>query len=625
MIKFLVIIISALMLMPTTNICAENDVTYIYVSSCGNDENDGSENWPLKSISKAKDKAETIQGRVEVRISGGEYRFSDTLILSEKSENIRFVGYGDDKVVFSGVEEITDFDDVTDEKILKLLPLSTKNKIKCVDMSEYGDLGQMPIMGNTTNVKIEPYADGKPMNIAKFPDDGYLKVGTVKYSSVNEYPVFTYSDDRLDLLTDVENIWAYGGFGHYWACYSLDLSEIDIENRELKFNTKFPYMSKKGQEYILYNVIEDLDSEGEYYIDRENKKMYFYPYAGMKKLQLSVLAKPIITIDSTSRIEFENIEFAYSSDKAINIKNSLEIMVKNCKFYNLGKNAVSISGGNDITIYGCDITKTGVNGISINSGDRKTLTHANVVVDSCDIYDNARRANSSTSCISLYGCGNTVKNCKLYNMPHFAIAAQGNEHTIIDNEIYNVCNKNYDCGAIYFHGDWGYCGTVIENNYFHHIYGRNGKTGTRGARCVYFDNLVSGNVVRKNIFAYVEEGVFVHGGRNNEKTDNLFFDCTKTATLEAISGIEEFSQSADMIAKLTAVPLMSGVWYARYPYLSQIYSEYKKGDETYKYAKDNVIKGNILYNSGSVFMNVKYSLPYSVMTGNVHKEAVLYK
>ena len=70
---------------------------------------------------------------------------------------------------------------------------------------------------------------------------------------------------------------------------------------------------------------------------------------------------------------------------------------------------------------------------------------------------------------------------------------------------------------------------------------------------------------------------------------------------------------------------MSGVWYARYPYLSQIYSEYKKGDETYKYAKDNVIKGNILYNSGSVFMNVKYSLPYSVMTGNVHKEAVLYK
>ena len=623
--KFLICMLSALVLMPVLNISAESEVSYIYVSPHGNDENDGSEALPLKSLDIAKEKAKTIQGTVEVRISGGKYNFSDSLSFLKEDSNIRFVGYGEEKVIFGGVAEITDFEDVTDEKILNLLPLSSKKKIKCVDLSEYGDLGEMPIMGNGTNIKIEPFADGKPMNIARYPDEGYLKVGTVKYSSTGEYPVFTYSDDRVDLLTDVQNIWAYGGFGHYWACYSLDLAEIDIENRELKFNTKFQYMSKKGQEYILYNVIEDLDCEGEYYIDRVNKKLYFYPYEGMEKLQLSVLSKPIISIDSASGIEFENIDFAYSSDKAIDIKNSSEITVKNCNFYNLGKNAITISGGSDITVYGCYITKTGVNGISINSGERKTLTHADVVIDSCTIHDAARRANSSTSCISLYGCGNAVKNCKLYNMPHFAIAAQGNEHTITDNEIYNVCNKNYDCGAIYFHGDWGYCGTVIENNYFHHIYGRHGKTGTRGARCVYFDNLVSGNKVRNNIFAYVEEGVFVHGGRSNEITDNLFFDCTKTATVEAISGIEEFSQSGDMISKLTAIPLMNGIWYERYPYLSQIYNEYKKGDETYKYAKDNVIKGNILYNSGSTFMNGKYALSYSVMEDNTHKEAVLYK
>ena len=80
-----------------------------------------------------------------------------------------------------------------------------------------------------------------------------------------------------------------------------------------------------------------------------------------------------------------------------------------------------------------------------------------------------------------------------------------------------------------------------------------------------------------------------------------------------------------MISKLTAVPLLSGVWYERYPYMSQIYNEYKKGDKTYKYAKDNVIKGNVLYNSGSTFMNKEYALPYSVMKENIHKEAVLYK
>ena len=118
--KLLICIFSALIFMPIFNVNAENDVSYIYVSPYGNDDNDGSETLPLKSLEFAKEKAKNLDGTVEVRILGGEYIFSDTLLFSKEDKNIKFVGYGEDEVIFSGAEEITEFKDVTDEKILKL-------------------------------------------------------------------------------------------------------------------------------------------------------------------------------------------------------------------------------------------------------------------------------------------------------------------------------------------------------------------------------------------------------------------------------------------------------------------------------------------------------------------------
>ena len=76
--KLLVCIFSALIFMPIFNVDAETDISYIYVSPYGNDDNDGSETLPLKSLDFAKEKAKEIGGAVEVRILGGEYIFSDT-------------------------------------------------------------------------------------------------------------------------------------------------------------------------------------------------------------------------------------------------------------------------------------------------------------------------------------------------------------------------------------------------------------------------------------------------------------------------------------------------------------------------------------------------------------------
>lgn len=629
--KFILVLAFAFSFIPVS---AENDVFYLYVSADGNDENEGTAEKPLKTIGKAKETIKNISvNNIIVYISGGTYNVSSTIQFTQEDsgKNIKFVGYGETPMVLSGADEIfvDDFQNVTDENILGLLPAEAASRVKCVSLENYDDLGEMPVIGSETNVAIEPFADGRPMNISQYPNksDKCLEVGDVKYTSPTEPLAFTYDDENLESFSDIENIWAYGGFEYYWLCKSVKLAEIDTQNKCLRFSGSIGAIAKKGQEYILYNVVEALDSEGEYYIDRTNKKLYFYPYEGMQTMQISKLNSPLIKIDSCADLSFENINFAYSARNAISIENSSEIKVNNCKFYNLGNNAIEINGGKNITISGSDFTGTGVGGIAIDSGTRNTLTHGNVVVDNCDIYEAARRTNSGSYCVRLYGCGNIVKNSRLYNMPHFAIAARGNEHTISNNEIYNVCNMSHDCGAIYFYGDWSYCGNVIKNNYFHHIYGRHGKRGIRGARCIYFDEMISGNEVSENIFAYAEEGVFVHGGRNVRIVGNLFFDCTRTATVEAISGIESFDETTaqSLISKLTSIPIMKGMWYEKYPFLSQIYNEYKAGDATYKYAKDNLIENNTLYNSSGTFMNKTYALPYSEMRGNIQHEAVLYR
>ncbi len=611
--------------------------TYYYVSPTGSDSNAGtSESAPLATIGAAADKIKAKRtGDFVIRVMSGEYNLTESINFTSANsgsanKKISIVGYGDTNPVFKSAAVIpaSKFQTPIDENILALLPGESLDKVKCVDLDDYG-VGAMtrPLISSGETVG-EAYADGVAMNIAQYPNpgEGYLSVGTVTGSGTKT-PYFKYSDSRIDSFIDVGNIYAYSGWAYYWESASYPVSTIDTTNKTITLTRDRPLEVVSGQEYYLYNVVEDLDVPGEYYIDKTNNIMYFYPPENMQVLEVSKTINDAFSLEQAKYLTFENLDFDVSGGQGFSILGSNNITVKNCNFKNLGNRAITVNASgttqsSDVTIQNCTVTECGTGGFNISAGVRTTLTHGNVVVDGCDIYKCYRRGPFDEShCISLSGCGNTVKNTKMHDMGGTAIHVVGNEHSILNNEIYNTCWATYDQGALYMHGDWSYCGNVIEGNYFHHINGRK----STGVRAVYFDNMVSGNTVSKNIFAYCDDPVFVHGGKNFTIEDNIFFDCENSASVYPVSGYENGDVSG-FVSKLDSLDVYSGVWFERYPWLAAAYDEHKAGDVSAKYPKGNIVRNNVSYNSGKCYMHPTYALPYGgVFENNTTGEVVIYK
>gem|GEM_PF-6528781 len=94
----------------------------------------------------------------------------------------------------------------------------------------------------------------------------------------------------------------------------------------------------------------------------------------------------------------------------------------------------------------------------------------NCKVIDCDIHDFNRIDKTYRPGVRIFGIGNTVSFCKIYNCPQQAIELHGNEHTIEYNEIFNACTDSYDNGAIYighYYFSMNSVGCALKYNYFH--------------------------------------------------------------------------------------------------------------------------------------------------------------
>ncbi|GAJ19595.1 unnamed protein product, partial [marine sediment metagenome] len=60
---------------------------------------------------------------------------------------------------------------------------------------------------------------------------------------------------------------------------------------------------RSGMRFYYYNIIDELDSAGEYFIDRTNAVLYFYPPSAVGSntdAVLSVLTSTLITISGSN-------------------------------------------------------------------------------------------------------------------------------------------------------------------------------------------------------------------------------------------------------------------------------------------------------------------------------------
>ncbi len=573
-----------------------------HVAANGNDQwsgrlaapNDQKTDGPFATLERARDEIRKVKnnlGRlpasITVWIRGGDYHLDKTFqLVAEDSGSetmpIAYRAYKDEKVRLLGGKRITEFGPVTDREILDRLEPAARGKVRQADLKAAGvtDFGD-PVAAAK---RIELFFGGKPMQLSRWPNEGFTKIADV----VGGKPIkshgkegdlvgkFTYEGDRPKRWTGESDIWLHGYWFWDWADAYQKVESIDTDKRVINLVTPYHhYGYRKEQRYYAINLLSEIDSPGEWYVDRKSGTLYFWPPADMATNETYVsLLGTAVSMDNVTDVTFRGLVFEYIRGTAIAIKGGKRDLIAGCTLRNTGGRAVTVDGGEKHGVAGCDIYDTGDGGISLNGGDRAKLIAGEHYATNNHIHRYSRNSNTYRTAVSLAGVGCRAANNLIHDAPHMALGLSGNEHVIELNEVHHVVMETDDAGAFYMGRDWTWRGNVIRHNYFHHIGEFKSWVGTQA---IYLDDWASDVKVYGNICHKVFRAVLVGGGRDNTVENNILVDCNIGIHVDSrgLGWAKYYFDQRDntLIERLNAIPYRDTPWSTRYPQLLTLYQD----------------------------------------------------
>ena len=120
---------------------------------------------------------------------------------------------------------------------------------------------------------------------------------------------------------------------------------------------------KEDQRFFFLNVLEEVDSPDEYYIDRSNGILYFWPGAVITDSSATIsTADQIVTLTSVSNVAFVGITLE-SAKVLVSITGGASNIISGCVLRGSSRDAVDISGSPGSGVAHCDISEVGEMGV----------------------------------------------------------------------------------------------------------------------------------------------------------------------------------------------------------------------------------------------------------------------
>ncbi len=612
---------------------AETEEINIYVSPRGNDMSNGAFSSPLATIEGARRRVrEYIKygKNINVNFFGGEYEVKNTAVFEAKDSaadgtKITYKAYNDEKVTFRGSHIINQklFMPVEDKSIRNRLQQEVRDKIGCMDLKAAGidELEKyIPPKEYMQTVVSYPklYLDDNEQQLSRWPNVGYntiekvLDNGAIKRNGdLSGRPaIIGYKSPNIDRWTAAKDAIIEGIFCNEYAFERLYIKEVNPSERTITTDGSTVYGVAEGKRWAAVNLMEEIDIPGEYYIDIDNMKLYYYPPYGIKdgKLEITTLTKPMMTGENVHGLVFENLSFEKTRARVGEFNNCYDITFDGCSIKNIGHQALNMQKVSKININGCRFDSVGGTCIYIEGGDRTTLTGADNHIENNTFYKMGRETKTYAGAVDIYGVGTYVERNIMHEAPHQVIRFSGNNHKIRYNEIYNAVKETLDSSAVYCGRDYTMWGNEIAYNYIHDIKSSANVAGLFAAG-VYLDDMWSGTNVHHNIFVNTDLGVLANGGRNNTINSNIFANCD--TSIYFVNSGETWAKAStlpggDAYKTLGKVDYMNPPYSVQYPELPEISKDLAELGSP----KNNTICDNLIY-----------KCPETVISDSVYKFA----
>jgi hypothetical protein len=570
----------------------------LYVATDGNDAWSGRvsrpnrtrTDGPFATLPRARDevrkqKAAGLRGDVCVEIAGGAYTLSAPLEFAAEDSGtadcpIEYRAREGEEVRLVGGRTVSGWARVMDPATLARLDPAARGKVFQANLAATGvtDLQGINSAGvYRSDPGLELFFRDKPMTLARYPNQGYMRITDVldAQGAVVKSPQATTStgrfvcdDRRPERWAGERDVWLHGFWVWDWADLRVRLGAVDSAQHAISLAGGGEV--RKGQWFYAENVLPELDSPGEWYLDRETALIYFWPPSPLRSGEAVVsTVRDLVRLTDVSYVTLRGLTIEAGRGSAVVIKGGSHVRIVGCTLRNVGNWAVLVSGGKKHGVIGCDIYQTGQGGITFDAGDRKTLTPAGHEADNNHIHHTARWDPVYQPGIFLFGVGNSATHNLIDNVPHVAIGFSGNDQTIEYNEIHSAVFQSNDAGAIYTSPPdetWSMRGHKIRYNYLHNIHGFEG----RGCNGVYLDDCFSSADISSNIFYDVANAILIGGGRDNLMTNNLFLNCGQAFSIDArglgwAKGVGDFATRELLDLNYKQPP-----WSVRYPELLSI-------------------------------------------------------
>lgn len=481
----------------------------IYVGNQGLDTNPGTREKPLRTLSRA---AERAKAGDTVIIHGGIYRETLTVRHSGTADrSLTFVAAKGEKVVLSGSDTVRDWQ---------------PHKGRIVQ-------GKIPkALGRGFN---QVFLNGRTLPMARFPNEtsrDLHKATFVDMKADKDY----ISSARL---TQPDGFWnggfVVGGFGHKWTFQCATIKDYRKNTLVLSDKSR-PWFTGNGVGYVA-GVLGALDAPGEWHVT--DGSLYLWPPKGADVANAQVEVKQrnlCVNFNGQSHVVVKGIEITTGTVRLVGNSNLLEncVVTYPSHFTRFPWSGYSADGGvdeghngilmqgNSNTIRGCVVRFSAGSGVVIK-GFKNVVTRCEISdIDyagtySCPI---ALRAVKDKA----YGENriwfNTIRRTGRDCIQFYGASADDIRYNDI-SESGLICK---DLGMVYGWGRNGK-GTRIAYNWVHDNKGKGPNPG------IYLDNYCRNFIVDHNVIWNCEAGVRVNGPAEGHRIyNNTLFHCQDVGT-----------------------------------------------------------------------------------------------
>lgn len=296
-----------------------------YVSPDGSDKGTGTKDDPFLTITAARDAVRKINdnmtGDINVYLRGGEYRITEPVVFRTEDSatngfRINYKAYEGETPVINGAQKVTGW--TKDENGLYTAPLDRDIKLRNLYVNDK--------RANMGSVRVQSRGGAGEYSVkagqADWAWDSGTKYDAIKYNP-NDIPYIMSDFDDLEIIN-----------GTTWNENIVCTRDVKFDGTDLVLYLQQPYgaiaqtpgwgagFSATGT-HTIYNSLSFVDSPGEFYFSKSEKKLYYYPRQGEDMTTADVeapIADCLIKIEgnntsdrveslSFSGITFENTDY----------------------------------------------------------------------------------------------------------------------------------------------------------------------------------------------------------------------------------------------------------------------------------------------------------------------------